>query len=338
MTKQYFTASLIVLCSATILGAPPETQTLPAKEASAPKAVPTQVAAPAGSTSVRLEDVNQPSAGAQAVPNKSMSSQLRQEREQLEIQTEEEMTQELEKARIQDEKARREQFFAKDVFNSSPQPEPQPQLEMEAAPASAMTAMQGQTEMAYTPEMDENTGYNYYLSLSGGMLNYPAVANIASANGAAGIALGVSLTEHFWLEAGMTYSFQEAQTQSFIGSAVEDIDHIGVSAIGSYKFNMSAMPWLIPSIGVALAYTNRQYDGGDNSSSSFDAGAVVAADIPVGTGVTLGLEYRFMANLSYEREIPSSNFNTLQGFSTNQVEDLETFNYQMVLLNAKILF
>lgn len=268
---------------------------------------------------------------------KSEATRLREEREQLEIRTEEEMTQELERARIEGEKARREQFFAKDVFNSNPQPvEPEP-VPVEEAPVAPV--VQGQVQAEYMDSDVESESYRFYLGLYGGMLNYPTVSNVAATNGAAGVALGLSLTDQFWLEAGMTYSFQQSETQNFNGVSTDDIDHIGLSAVASYKFNFAAIPWLIPSLGVVGAYTNRQYNGGATASNSFDAGVAVGSDISVGGGVTLGVEYRYLTNLSYQRDTADASFNSsLQGFSTTATNDLESFDYQLLMVNAKILF
>lgn len=258
---------------------------------------------------------------------KSASEKLREKRQQMEMQTEEEITQELEKARIEDEKKRRERLFTQGSF--APQ-EPVAPVAVESAVENKVTTSAQITEPEKSTQM--------YLGLSGGALNYPDVENINTLSGAAGVALGLSLADRFWLEGGLVYSFQEAEIRSLVGTTVDDVDHIGVNLGLTYQFLATQI--IKPYAGVTVAYTNRQYNGGDNGSNAFDAGIKLGADFSVTKRVSLGLDYRYMFNVDYERDSAPSRLEVAQqqAATGTRVSNLESFDYQLILLNTKISF
>ena len=180
---------------------------------------------------------------------------------------------------------------------------------------------------------------NSYFSINGGVINFPYVGNIQTLNGAGGFGLGTSLSPQLKIEASFIYSFQQTEINNFYEIFFDDVDQYSFNATGAYHWNV---PWLLkPITGVTASLTRRQYNHDENNSDAFDVGLVLGVDRPVNSGLSLGLEYRYMVNVDYEREFKSSEYNMgLQSWATggSEVRDLETFNYQVVFFNAKLKF
>lgn len=258
---------------------------------------------------------------------KPMSSRLREQRQQMEMETEERIAQELERARMEDERVRREKLFKE-------------QFEQKPVEKAFVSNADGMSAVEYTKE-ELNAEDLYYVSFMGGMLNYPQVNNIDSVNGAGGVSVGMALPYNFWVEGSFLYSFQETDIKRLTGSSTEDVDHFGLSVVGNYHFDFNFIPqWLTPRAGVAMTYTGRRYNGGDNSSNAFDMGLVAGADVTVASSVSLGLEYRYMTNVDYEKKEGATTQDVVQQqlATGNQVKNLETFDYQLLMLNTKVSF
>lgn len=194
-------------------------------------------------------------------------------------------------------------------------------------------------ELAKIEKIDEGIR-NSYLSFNGGVLNFPSVGNVQTLNGAGGFSLGTSLSPQFKIEAGFIYSFHQTEiNQYYYETLFEDIDQYSFNATGVYHWNV---PWPVqPITGVTAGWTRRQYNYDENSSNAFDVGLVLGFDKPINSGFSLGLEYRYMINISYEREFESSDYNMefqRLAMDSTEIRDLESFNYQVVFLNAKLRF
>lgn len=181
---------------------------------------------------------------------------------------------------------------------------------------------------------------NFYMSLQGGALNYPRFANLPTVNGAAGVALGANVWSNFSLEAGFLYSFQQQEINQITRTFQEDIDQYMVSAQFKYNWVVPSLDWLTLSPGLVGAYNRKIYEAGENQSDAFDAGLSAATHVRLSQNFSIGLEYRFMANLDYARESATSpTAAALQQLATgNRSVNLEEAEYQLVLLNLMMGF
>ena len=181
---------------------------------------------------------------------------------------------------------------------------------------------------------------DFYFSFKGGVLNFPYVENIQTFSGAGGFGLGTSfLNSNVDAEISFIYSFQKAEIDRFVEIFFDDIDQYSFSATGIYHWDVS---WpLIPIIGATASLTRRQYNYDENHSDAFDVGLVFGMDKPVDSELSFGLEYRYMVNVDYERNVKNSSYYNmrLQSWATkSEVNELESFDYQVVFLNAKMKF
>jgi hypothetical protein len=109
-----------------------------------------------------------------------------------------------------------------------------------------------------------------------------------------------------------------------------------------------------PSVGAAVDYTRRNYSGlqspygsvvgpygtgiGNETSDAFDVGLLAAADIAVGGNFTIGLEYRYMMNMTYWYE-GQNVLNTAAYQNANgTVTPLEATNYDIWSIVFKYTF
>lgn len=364
--RQFFVAFAIVTATSTFVaaqentvGAPLPPKQVPAAASVASPSAAAPVVAPAPAPVVQAAPTLQPAPTVKAAPtqqqqqNINMSSQLRQQRQLLEMQTEEELVLRLEKGRLEDEQARREKMF-REAFQAeygqqlmqTPQAQPAPAPVTNSTPVAVTSTSTPMAERATLAETDDDHGErNYFLALNGGALNYPAVANVNPANPATGVTFGANLPpflglSNLWLEAGMLYSFQQTSINRATSLTKEDVDHFGLNANLSYHWKFSDTQWFIPVTGAVFSFTHRRYNGGQNTSNAFDLGAQAGVDFVLTKGFIVGLEYRFMANLDYEKQMGPANTDVmLQQLATGRkVQNLESFGYQMVLLNAKFTF
>ena len=197
----------------------------------------------------------------------------------------------------------------------------------------------GQLKQKLEVKKSEETN-RYYLSLQGGALNYPRFANLPTLNGAAGLALGVNLWSDFSLEGGFLYSFQQQEINQVTRTFQEDIDQYMVSAQFKYNWVVPSIDWLTLSPGIVGTYNRKIYEAGENFSDAFDGGLSATANVRINQTFSIGLEYRFMANLDYARESATSpTAAALQQLATgNRSVNLEEAEYQLVLLNLMMGF
>ncbi len=254
------------------------------------------------------------------------SSKIRKEREQVEMQTEEEFMQKLEKARLDDEKQRRKElhFLARDLDDEFFE-----ELDQDKAQRSPN---QIETQAVVPPEKSDPS---HYLTVQGGGLNTSS-EDFPSASGAVGLSLGLHMGSDFWFEGGFLYSYIEVD-RKFLND--EQIDQF--SFLGGPKFSFGlSQHWITPVVGALVGYTRRQFNADENSSNAFDAGFVAGIEFALNQDVKLGVEGRMMANIDYSRDQGvNSQEKELEELSTgHSFQSIEDLNYSVFLVNLKMLF
>lgn len=255
------------------------------------------------------------------------SVKLKSERQKLEAETSEKMNQKLERARIEEEKKRQQELFVDGQLNNAP-------VQSAYVPTSAST-VKTTADLEKSVLNEEN---NYYVAGVLGLLNYPTAANVRDANGAAGVQAGIALPYNLWIEAGFLYSFQEISGNE--ANDITDVDQYSITAVPSYHWNIADF-WMTPIFGMAMAFTHRSYNADTNKSNAFEMGPMVGLDMALNRSVSLGLDYRYMINVSYDSDVVISNTRTLRQTNAGTTvlnKPLEELNYQMIMLNTKITF
>ncbi len=269
--------------------------------------------------------------------NQPESSRMREQRQKMEMETEERFIQRLETARMEDEKVRQQQIFEQKLRTSAPAEETAETYIMvpqaEVAPEATTIAPNAVVAKA---TVEPAPSRQYYLTVGGGGVSFPQADDLATLNGATNVSLGMSLGDRFWLEAGFLYSYQEVD-RVFINN--EDIDQFSFSVSPKYDFGFGDQ-WVTPMAGLVLSYTRRQYDGGDDSSRAFDAGLSFGVDFAMNKSVKLGVEGRYMTNLNYERERGISILDKAieQSVTGRSIEPVENLDYTVLMVNAKMVF
>ncbi len=277
------------------------------------------------------------------------SSRLRQKRQQMEMETEEKIIQQLEEARMEDEKNRRQQLFEKELRTreselEDPYMDPEPVVEVQREPVTEESdtlewepVSQGNdiTTTVIVDDVDEPKPARFYFGLGAGGVNHQA-QNTPDMNGTGGITFGSYLSRYFILEGAFMYSFLETN-RSILPD--EDVDMFHFAAVPKFTFGMNDQV-VTPVVGPVLAFTRRQYNGGDNASNALDAGISAGIDIALNQQVKIGIEGRYMTNLDYEKDEPlDATEKALEEFATgNDIRPLEDFDYTIFMANVKMVF
>lgn len=258
------------------------------------------------------------------------SSMMRQKRQQMEMETEEEFIQKLEQARIEDEKARQQQINDQQ-FRTIKNDEAE--AFMQPVADEPVTVDQVVKTNVVVNELKEKQNSFYLGLLAGGVSNQ--AGNIPSLNGAGGVSLGVALAQEAWLEASFFYSFMQAD-QSYLPK--EDIDQYSVTVGPKYTFGLSNN-WLTPSVGALIGYTRRQYNSNENGSNSMDAGLSAGVDLALNKAIKIGLEGRYMTNLDYQKDNPTNATQKalVDSLSGSSSQALEKFDYTVFMARLKMM-
>lgn len=206
---------------------------------------------------------------------------------------------------------------------------------------SVQTAVQGdypQITTSAKPQEPADYSTDIYVGILGGAITYPFQNATPEFSGAGGVVVGIPVGLDFWAEGGFLYSFQEAGTLQASSLAAEDVDHFGFSGALKSTFGFSNN-WIMPTAGVLLAYTYRRFNGDERTSSAVDGGLSAGVEVAMNRAINLGVEGRYMRNFSFEAERSVSPQRASQ-LSANRTssQDLESLDYWVLLLNAKMKF
>jgi hypothetical protein len=301
------------------------TQSAPALQAQAPVAqAPAALVAPAPAIQ------KQPTTLVEASPlQESRAEQLRKARQDAEIQTEQKIVEKLETSRLEDEKRRSEALFG-DKFNqlqnkeaAAPAPQTVPVVvpEQVVAPAPVKAeldkeAVRNEVRASLSEMKDEEAkkkpAAKTFFSGLVGMGDYPDVKNVRGKY-SVGFSVGQKYNDHLLLEGSFIYSQFDVE-QQFGGGyfwtgvgyeyfpRITEMNQYQGSAVLKYQI-LGGM--LRPVFGGAAAYTYRTftdsqlgYGGNDAQSHSVDVGLVTGADLEVSETFTIGLDIRYMWNLT----------------------------------------
>ncbi|MFK8139370.1 MAG: outer membrane beta-barrel protein [Bdellovibrionales bacterium] len=300
------------------------------------------------------------------------ASKLRKRRENIEVQTEMKIVEKLEQDRIESENERAARLFGNKFDKTQQRPEPVVQQPVYQAPPqtvyvspatnSAQTEFEKEefkqdirdivTELRTDAVEDDASnsvlpdGRMYALGRFG-IGAYPDVQNVEGAY-AVGAALGIEYVDGFILEGSFSFSSydldrncQFSVSSCFTrGNGTEEVDQISFGVDMKYKFDLTSN--MKPIIGVASAFTMREYTSltngsfsgqGGVQSNAFDLGFIAGVDIDLNNKFSVGADLRYMFNISNRYDRDTNFTNTF--VSDRRLEDMQ---YYIFGISGKILF
>ncbi len=182
-----------------------------------------------------------------------------------------------------------------------------------------------------------------------GVGDYPSASNVKG-NYAVGFTAGKKFQDRIIVEGSFLYSTYSVE-QAYGGGYYQGQYYPRITAMDQYSAGMTAkyQLWqaaLRPVVGATMAYTYRAYtdtqfavNNSDSNSQALDVGAVVGADLDVSETFSLGLDIRYMTNLTNKT---SSNFQNSMYQNQNgafvKQTPIEQINYVTVGLVGRTTF
>lgn len=274
------------------------------------------------------EMVKQPTTVVEAAPlTTSRAEELRKQREQSEVETEQRIVEKLEESRMEAEKKRQAAILgsfgtaeavkqeekkqeAAPAAAAAPvpvvvevkQPEPQPQTKIEDVRAAVREELAA-SQKDVVPEVKPKKQSYFRGTL--GMLDYDS-SDIRTV-GAIGATFGKLYDDQWALELSVLAANAYVDESNFLYRKLEQFN-IGVGT----RFIILPESRIKPTVGFLVDFVNRQYSdlrdaaygfswsNSDSGSWAIDYGLVAGVDFAVSENLNLGMEYRFMTNLTYE--------------------------------------
>ncbi|GIL17764.1 MAG: hypothetical protein BroJett040_15150 [Oligoflexia bacterium] len=255
--------------------------------------------------------------------SESRAEKIRKARQESELQTEQKIVEVLEQSRMEDEKKRADVLFG-DKFNQmnnnqsggvavGPIVVQEKVVAPMAPPAEVMdrTAVRQEVTAALA-EMQEKTKpveKKTYFSALGGMGDYPDVANVRG-NYAAGFAIGQKFNDRLMVEGSFLYSNYSVEQRDNYYDPMTGWWYPRVTEMQQYNTSLDVKYQLLggmfrPVIGGIMSYNYRTFAdtqfalwNNEAASHALDMGLLAGADFELGESFALGLDFRYMWNLT----------------------------------------
>ncbi|WP_413581196.1 hypothetical protein [Bdellovibrio sp. HCB288] len=326
----------------------------------------------AQATAATQQVQKQPTTVIEASPlAESRAEAIRKSRQDAEVQTEQKIVEKLEQSRMEDEKRRADVLFG-DKFNNLNQaqqvPVQQPVAPVVVAPVAApapiivekqvsddsATREIVRQEMAASLEKNkpEEPVRSKYVSGLVGMGDYPDVSNVKG-NYALGVAFG-SKVDGFIIEGSFLYSNYSVNNNAYGYNYNYNYNNQGVDVnqyTGALAAKIQFFDGIVkPVIGGIAAYSYRTYEmknnygynysynnsNSDVNSHAVDLGALVGADLEFSPKYAIGLDFRYMWNLS-NRINYGSNWNSAYNEWQNY-NPIEKLQYYVMTVSGRMNF
>ena len=260
--------------------------------------------------------VNQASSGAKADASSkteqndtsvsSRADELRRNRQRAELETELKATEKIEESRLQDERRRSDALFGERYERLENANRPAPvviaapvvdhQEEVPAPVKAAIVKEKMRARSGGTPPTS-----SYFIGLLG-FSQFPRAENI-QANGLVGAGLGIVTANNFLVEALFQYG---AYRNTFPWP--QQINEYSAVASMKYQFGNGT---IIPIAGATISYSYRTYldmlNGAvqgtrQSASNALDAGVLGGAELTLTESFSLGVEFRYLWNLTSQTD------------------------------------
>jgi hypothetical protein len=308
---------------------------------------------PAATPAPELE--KQPTVVVEASPlTVSKAEEIRNARQQTEVETEQKIVEKLEQSRMEDERKRQEAILGsfggavvEKKAETAPAPAaPAPVAEApKAAPAPSMDDVRNTVKEELSniekakPAKPAHTSQNYM----GGIISSKDYnSSDVQTIGAVGLTFGKVFDERWDVSVGVGAAKSYVDESTFAYRQLNEFD-LGFAT----KFNLLTGR-IRPTIGAAVDYVNRNYSEARDSGTSYsvlselnswaiDFGLTAGLDVAVSENMLVGIEYRFMKNMTYEYSDEVLNTPAYRT-SYGDWRPLEERDYDFVGLSVKYLF
>ncbi len=320
--------------------------------------------------------IQQPTTYVEAAPlAESRADQMRKQRQDVEVQTEQKIVEKLEESRLKDEKDRADRLFGNrlnDVVQDAPptyqstQPVQQVVTPVYAAPAPQVEVIQETKsqdldgmkaeiiqsikELKEEEEVEEAPQAQFYISGSLGTVGYMDASNI-DGNFGSGFSVGTLLPNNVSVEAAFMYSNYYVQ-EYWKFNPFKEMDQYNVGLAVKYNLPLNMFR---PYAGAMVNYTYRKYSDrvvsnpygynqynnqGSNfnseaNSNAVDMGLIIGLDVDISSGIAVGAEYRYSMNMINKTNNDIFRQDYLAPGNTSPVEEL---SYDSLMLTGKIKF
>lgn len=324
--------------------------------------------APAARTQYRSRQARvqqQPTTYVQASPmEESRAEQLRRQRQDAELATEQKIVEKLESSRLDDEKRRADALFGDRLntmngeqqqapVNENPYNNPAAwaqnqqavvvptETEKEEADIKGEVAEAVREELKAIKEEDNVEEDRYYITAAIGGSEYPDEPNVSS-NSAFGVGFGVEMpNSQMVLEGTFIYSDYFVRENRFFGYKFSELEQYNFDFAVKYSILTGRVR---PVAGAVIGYVHRKYKdiqplyynrfrNADTSTDSFDIGAIVGLDLEVTDRFLVGIDFRYMTNITSRSD---SDFFRAEFF--NYRTPVEEMNYYNFGINGKVRF
>lgn len=185
---------------------------------------------------------------------------------------------------------------------------------------------------------------SFYISGIAGIGAYPEVSNIDKGYNVSGF-IGYYFNNLIELEAGVGAGQSQMTVKNLLFADKRDTFQLnqyqGLMA-AKYPLDIFASQRLMPKLGAVLSYTFRKYyltngatlnTGNTGGSEAIDAGWSLGADYKITESYAVGMDFKFMYNLS--SKVSSNYINPTYGYNGVQLEKLQ---YYIAGLSARMSF
>lgn len=306
--------------------------------------------------------------------SESKADQLRRQRQGFEVDTEQKIVEKLEQSRLEDERNRADRIFGnklekKEEAKSEVAPvvvkEPvqtlivQPEEkkvthdDLNSAKSEIIEAIKSieskeaadAKSVVVAPVVEaEKSKERYYISAALGRGQYKNADNV-DGRGAGGFLVGVETGNNFVIEGGLIYSNYMMQEYYWrtISPIFKEFDQYDIGL--NVKYSPLAGK-IRPLIGAGMSYVHRKYfdrlvygytglPTSDNvTSNAVNVSFLIGADLDVSNSFSIGLEYRYSANMIYrsDSDILGSKWRA------DGAKSVEETPYDTLMVNGKIRF
>lgn len=278
----------------------------------------------------------------------SAAERRRRDRQALEVHTEQKIVEKLEEARMEDERARSERLFNNGGFaKPTPAPEVQvvqvvkeePKVDVKQEVRAAIEEMQ--------PKEDPST---FYVQGLVGLGSYRDAVNVKGKS-STGFSIGMVTPERIVAEGTFQYSefdvevmdpYTYQQGYGFGYPPFKKLTQYNFGAAVKYQFLAGRVHPVIGAVGsyTYRTYRDQQYYGtptsstGSVSTNAFDVGGILGVDVQMTKSFALGLDFRYMKNVSYRE-----NSDYQRSYTYPRVgKAVEEYDYTLTSLAAKFTF
>lgn len=279
------------------------------------------------------------------------ANEIRSNRKNMEVGTEQKMIEKIEWSRIEDEKDRADRLFGNRLEKRKQHDDHRDEYKQEKVVVIQQAPVQ-QEVVVEKETPSQFWGSETYISPMAGSASYNSADNVRG-DMSLGVALGTRMESGVSVEGDFIYSSYEMDDYNVISMngqpGLKDVNQYNFVLGVKYNFDLGGR--ISPFIGAFGGYTFRDYQEkrvGDGSadSNAFDAGLGAGLDIKVAQNFSIGAEYRIMRNITYDRSDEGNNQVQQQQVQQNfpqqtagkNLTPLEEIGYQMFLVNGKFTF